>query len=112
MHGDDDATGAPKGGSCPAWRRPDHQRAKDASTLKNVGGRVDGGGRGGGDGIRGGGEGQPNLAAITQSAVGASVTSAMEGVEDIMKAYIEDRTTAADSVKGILSVTRVHLRHI
>ena len=88
--GSDYAAGSPKGGSCPAWGRPGHQCAKDSSTLKNIGGRVDGGGRGGGesggDGRRGGGEGQPNLAATTQAAVGASVTSAMEGVEDVMKA--------------------------
>ena len=66
----------------------------------------------GGNGIRGGGGGQPNLAAIVQAAVSASLTAAMEGVEDIMKASVEARTTEADPVRGILSVTRVHIRHI
>ena len=95
--GADDASGPPKGVSRTSWGRPGHQCAKDSSTLKNIGGRVDGGGRGGGesggDGSRGGGEGQPNLAATTQAAVGASVTSAMEGVEDVMNASVEARTT-------------------
>ena len=58
------------------------------------------------------GGGQPNLAAIVQAAVSASLTAAMEGVEDIMKASVEARTTEADPVRGILSVTRVHIRHI
>ena len=114
--GADDAAGAPKGGSFPAWRRTVHQRAKYSSTLKNVGVRVvGGGGRGcdaGRDGIVGGGGGQPNLSAIIQAAVGASVTAAMEVVQDVIKASVEARITAADSVKGLLSVMRLHLRHI
>ena len=115
--GADDAAGAPKGGSFPAWRRTVHQRAKYSSTLKNVRVRI-GGGRGGvgcdagRDVIGGGGGGQPNLSVIIQAAVGASVTFTMEGVEDVMKASLEARITAADSVKGISSVMSLHLRHI
>ena len=95
--GADDASGPPKGVSRTSWGRPGHQCAKYYSTLKNIGGRVGGGG---GVGVeaevnctKGGGVGKPNLAAIVQARVGASLTAAMEGVEDVMNASVEARTT-------------------
>ena len=66
----------------------------------------------GGGGIGGCRGGKSNLSAIIQAAVGASVTAVMEGVEDVMKTFVEARATAVDLVKELLSVMIVHLRHI